>query len=694
MALIIKDRVRETTSTSGTATYQLGGATTGFEGFLEIGTGNTTYYCCTDGTSFEIGIGTFTDASPDTLARTTILQAKDVANSTTDQAVNWADTSAKDIFCTLPSDKLIFKDENNDAVIKSPDGAILTLQTSDTTVLDGDTLGEIHFQAPDEADGAPVNDKIARIKTSVHNYDLGEILGHSVYTQFEFIVKGNFLSDPAPDLVPLLIKNTQVIVNPKLTVQGFTTSHPIVELHNQKTAIANGDTIGELEFQAPEESDDGVADNVLAKLTVDANEDFDNTHNSTSMGIHLPVINGNGTGTGNTEEYFRFTSLAGGKSSLNIGSAGLAHLKIGAGLDGTGTSSYQTILSMGSIDISGTGARSGTLNLSKKGDTSVQATEPLGTIRAKATGDTDGGDADEYGAMIQFVAEADFTATANPTAISFSTTTSGAVDDSFSRTDERLRINTNGVNVTGNLSVSASGSEDVFINSGGLKLRAGKTIMFEGATNDFNETFLDVVDPTSDRTIKLPNASGTVGELLIASGSVSDVASIDFNNTIITTDFIGYRIELRNLKSATDNTSGYIKFGINNSPTTVSNYRYRGDWVGGYYNATYNSGMTATTSSSNTQIVLNANTYNKFGNANGENAFFNIMLPNASSTTCYKLLLAEGMNFGGYPMWQSLTQFQGMLYWSDARDVPLNYFTFYLSSGNIASADYRVFGVV
>ena len=110
MALIIKDRVRETTSTSGTATYQLGGATTGFEGFLEIGTGNTTYYCCTDGTSFEIGIGTFTDASPDTLARTTILQAKDVANSTTDQAVNWADTSAKDIFCTLPSDKLIFKE--------------------------------------------------------------------------------------------------------------------------------------------------------------------------------------------------------------------------------------------------------------------------------------------------------------------------------------------------------------------------------------------------------------------------------------------------------------------------------------------------------------------------------------------------------------------------------------------------------
>ena len=98
MALVIKDRVKETTTTTGTATYQLAGAVSGSEGFIEVGDGNTTYYVCTDNTSFEIGIGTFTDASPDTLARTTILQAKDVPNGTTDQAVDWS-AGTRTIFC-------------------------------------------------------------------------------------------------------------------------------------------------------------------------------------------------------------------------------------------------------------------------------------------------------------------------------------------------------------------------------------------------------------------------------------------------------------------------------------------------------------------------------------------------------------------------------------------------------------------
>ena len=93
MALVLKDRIKETTSTSGTGTYTLAGAETGFEAFSTIGNGNTTYYCCTDGTDFEIGIGTYT-LSGTTLARTTILQS-----SNSDSAVNWG-TGSKTIFCT------------------------------------------------------------------------------------------------------------------------------------------------------------------------------------------------------------------------------------------------------------------------------------------------------------------------------------------------------------------------------------------------------------------------------------------------------------------------------------------------------------------------------------------------------------------------------------------------------------------
>jgi len=107
MALVIKDRVKETTTTTGTATYQLAGAVSGFEGFIQVGDGNTTYYVCTDNTDFEIGIGTFTDASPDTLERTSILQS-----SNSDSAVSWS-AGTRTIFCTYPADKAVFEDASN-----------------------------------------------------------------------------------------------------------------------------------------------------------------------------------------------------------------------------------------------------------------------------------------------------------------------------------------------------------------------------------------------------------------------------------------------------------------------------------------------------------------------------------------------------------------------------------------------------
>ena len=74
MALVIKDRVKETTATTGTGAYTLSGAVSGFEAFSEIGNSNTTYYGCSDGTNFEVGIGTYT-LSGTTLARTTILES-------------------------------------------------------------------------------------------------------------------------------------------------------------------------------------------------------------------------------------------------------------------------------------------------------------------------------------------------------------------------------------------------------------------------------------------------------------------------------------------------------------------------------------------------------------------------------------------------------------------------------------------
>lgn len=98
MAFVYADRVQETSTTTGTGTYDLAGAVTGFQGFVAgIGSTNTCYYTATDGTDWEIGIGTVTDAATDTLARTTILQS-----SNADAAVSWA-AGTRSIFCTIPA---------------------------------------------------------------------------------------------------------------------------------------------------------------------------------------------------------------------------------------------------------------------------------------------------------------------------------------------------------------------------------------------------------------------------------------------------------------------------------------------------------------------------------------------------------------------------------------------------------------
>ena len=130
MALLLKDRIKESTTTSGTGTYTLGGAETGFEAFSQIGDGNTTYYCCTDGSDFEIGIGTYT-LSGTTLARTTILQS-----SNSDAAVDWTAGATRIIFCTQPGDKAVYLDASNQLTIN---GSAVTSSVTELNILDGVT---------------------------------------------------------------------------------------------------------------------------------------------------------------------------------------------------------------------------------------------------------------------------------------------------------------------------------------------------------------------------------------------------------------------------------------------------------------------------------------------------------------------------------------------------------------------------
>ena len=125
MALVINDRVKETTTTTGTGAVALSGAVTGFETFAAgVGNSNTTYYAIVHQTAaeFEVGLGTLDGDSSD-LTRTTV-----ISSSNSDSAVDFA-AGTKDVFCTIPASKLIFEDANNDATV----GRNLTV-TGDLTV--------------------------------------------------------------------------------------------------------------------------------------------------------------------------------------------------------------------------------------------------------------------------------------------------------------------------------------------------------------------------------------------------------------------------------------------------------------------------------------------------------------------------------------------------------------------------------
>lgn len=98
MALVVKDRVQQTSTTVGTNNYALSGSVTGYQNFSTLGLGSDTYYAATNGTDWEVGIGTYDQLlGVDYLSRATIL-----ASSNSGNAVNWG-AGVKSIFVTYPA---------------------------------------------------------------------------------------------------------------------------------------------------------------------------------------------------------------------------------------------------------------------------------------------------------------------------------------------------------------------------------------------------------------------------------------------------------------------------------------------------------------------------------------------------------------------------------------------------------------
>ena len=169
MALVINDRVKETTTTTGTGAVSLGGAVTGFETFAAgIGNSNTVYYCIAhqDQAEFEVGLGTLNGDSS-TLTRTTV-----ISSSNSDSAVNLS-SGTKDVFCTLPASKLIFEDGSDNLNVASLKNTSLVVGRDADNDIDFATDNNILFRAAGAdqiklVDGAlaPVTDNDVDLGTS------------------------------------------------------------------------------------------------------------------------------------------------------------------------------------------------------------------------------------------------------------------------------------------------------------------------------------------------------------------------------------------------------------------------------------------------------------------------------------------------------------------------------------------------
>lgn len=101
MPFVLKDRVKETTTSTGTGTITLAGAAVGYQSFSVIGNGNNTYYTIAGGSQWEVGIGTYT-SSGTTLSRDTVLES-----SNSNALVNFS-AGTKEVFVTYPAERSVF----------------------------------------------------------------------------------------------------------------------------------------------------------------------------------------------------------------------------------------------------------------------------------------------------------------------------------------------------------------------------------------------------------------------------------------------------------------------------------------------------------------------------------------------------------------------------------------------------------
>jgi hypothetical protein len=457
VALVLADRVKETSTTTGTGTYTLAGAVSGFESFGSIGNGNTTYYACTLGADFEVGIGTYA-SSGTTLARTTILQS-----SNSDNAVDWG-SGTKTLFCTQPAEKAVFRDAS---------GHIIALDGRNLTNVDAATLDSVDSTSFLRSDAADT-------KTSgnlTFNDNIKALFGTSSDLQIFHNGSNSIIYDGGTG---------------ELQLQTDGTSIKLLKA-NTNEILANfiPDGSSQLYYDASkklETSSTGatVTGGLTANVTGDGTEVLRlgterpwsflqrNTGASSSLSFRSTVDG----------KFFDIEAEDGDLLARFIANntTGLVALYYGGSQRFITTSEGAQINS--NLLITSTSSGSGedpTLDLYRN-SSSPAVNDILGHI--VFSGENDAGEKITYGEIESLIT--DETDGTENGIIKFNAIHDGSAFTFF----------TIGYNAT------------FFYKN--VALHTGANITFEGATSNAYETTLTATDPTADRTITLPNASGTV----------------------------------------------------------------------------------------------------------------------------------------------------------------------------------------
>jgi len=518
MALVLADRVKETTTTTGTGTYTLAGAQTGFESFSAVGDGNTTYYCCTDGTDFEVGIGTYT-ASGTTLARTTILQS-----SNSDAAVNWT-SGTRDIFVTQPAEKAVFLNADGDIEFDNSHRIKLTSDSTDA-VLDiaGGGPNFIRFR-PDSgfsntADGVDIlyrttpNDLL--IERSENANTIAEFGGDDGHVKL--LYNGS-------DRIETTSSGTTVTGN--ITVTGTVDGRDVAADGSKLDGIESGATADQTKADIDALGIDAATLDSLDStqfLRSDAADSFSQQIDGTTIELAGGVT-------------YDPPGSSGSDTATDVGLALQSGQRIVLGYDGyirtIVDAQWGQPLEIGQSD---TGAFANTeiyggsqgvklfYNTSTKLQTTADGAEILSTddgagnepILSLYRHSASPADQDHAGTIqFNFQNDADEKVLGGRIYSEVDDVTDGSEDAAIKiaglrggSEQEYLELAFGLVQITGD----------------SLFLPSGKTILFEGSTNDANETTLTVADPTADRTITLPDATGTV----ITTGNLDDLSNFDY----------------------------------------------------------------------------------------------------------------------------------------------------------------------